>query len=373
MAKPVQRDISVGIIANPASGRDIRRLTAKASVFPTAEKANMIQRLLGPLGQLGVDRVLMMPDMTGIAAGVLRALQSHHASRLPPWPRVEFLDMRLDEDASDSARAARLIEQAGAALVVVLGGDGTHRVVAAACPELPMATLSSGTNNVFPDLREATVTGLAAALYATGRVPAQVALQRNKRLRVRVGRRSDIALVDVCVTRLDHLGARAVWEPASIAELYVSFAEPDAIGLSAIAAAVAPVTRSAAQGLRLQCGSGGRPLLAPIAPGVLATVPVRQAAVMQPGVDYPVAPLRGSIALDGEREIEVDAGEQALVRLELDGPLTLDVPATLAAAARGPGGPAIPFAEPSARGWPHPVDSTTTKEEGDPRDHHAQS
>lgn len=29
---------TVGIMANPASGRDIRRLVAKASVFPTAEK-----------------------------------------------------------------------------------------------------------------------------------------------------------------------------------------------------------------------------------------------------------------------------------------------------------------------------------------------
>lgn len=364
MASTVQRDITVGIIANPASGRDIRRLTAKASVFPTAEKANMIQRLLGPLGRLGVGRVLMMPDMTGIAAGVLRAVQTHHASRLPPWPRVDFLDMKLAGDASDSARAAGLIHQAGAALVVVLGGDGTHRVVADGCDELPMATLSTGTNNVFPDLREATVTGLAAALFATGRVAADDALKRNKRLVVSVGARREIALVDACVTRLDHVGARAVWDPATIAELYVSFAEPDAIGLSAIAAAVAPVARDAAYGLRVCCGAGGRPVLAPIAPGVLAELPVTLVEPLLPDVDYPVAALRGSIALDGEREIELGETSQASLRLDLHGPLTLDVPATLAAAARAggaPGQPGLPFsvAAPSPGGWPHPVDSTT--------------
>ncbi|MDI9682651.1 hypothetical protein QM334_38610, partial [Burkholderia cenocepacia] len=42
--KPVTTPVTVGVIANPASGRDIRRLTTHASVFPTAEKANMIAR-----------------------------------------------------------------------------------------------------------------------------------------------------------------------------------------------------------------------------------------------------------------------------------------------------------------------------------------
>ena len=35
-------DTAVGVIANPMSGRDIRRLVASASVFPNAEKASMV-------------------------------------------------------------------------------------------------------------------------------------------------------------------------------------------------------------------------------------------------------------------------------------------------------------------------------------------
>ena len=35
---------SVGVIANPASGRDIRRLVAGASVFGNADKAGMVFR-----------------------------------------------------------------------------------------------------------------------------------------------------------------------------------------------------------------------------------------------------------------------------------------------------------------------------------------
>lgn len=332
MPHTAQPAITVGIIANPASGRDIRRLTAKASVFPTAEKANMVQRVLGPLGRLGVDRVLMMPDKTGIAAGVIRALRTHHATHLPPWPQVDFLDMPITETQEDTVVAARMLVEAGARLVVVLGGDGTHRLVAAAAPELPMATLSSGTNNVFPDLREATVTGLAAAMYLTGRVPRENALKPNKRLVVRYGEREEIALVDVCVTRHQHIGARAVWEADTITELFVTFAEADAIGLSAIAAAVATVPREGDQGLRVICGPTGQPVLAPIAPGVLAELGVTRAEALVPGTEYRIEPLMGSVALDGEREIELDGRTPAFVSIDTRGPLTLDVPATLAAA-----------------------------------------
>lgn len=63
--------VTVGVIANPASGRDIRRLTSHASVFPTAEKANMVVRLLAGLGALGVARVLTLRDNTGVAALLL--------------------------------------------------------------------------------------------------------------------------------------------------------------------------------------------------------------------------------------------------------------------------------------------------------------
>jgi len=353
VSHPTPSEIIVGIIANPASGRDIRRLTAKASVFPTAEKANMVQRVLGPLGRLGVNRVLMMPDKTGIAAGVIRAMRTHHATHLPPWPWVHFLDMPITETQADTEVAARMLVEAGARLVVVLGGDGTHRLVAAAAPELPMATLSSGTNNVFPDLREATVTGLAAALFATGRVSVDKALKHNKRLVVRSGEREEIALVDVCVTRHQHIGARAVWEAEAITELFVTFAEADAIGLSAIAAAVATVPRDGDQGLRVHCGPEGRPVLAPIAPGVLAELGVTGVETLAPGTDYRIDPLVGSVALDGEREIELDGRSPVFVRIDTNGPRTLDVPATLAAAREASMPPSIFQVAASPDSWRH--------------------
>lgn len=65
-------DSTVGVMANPMSGRDIRRLVASASVFPNAEKASMVVRLTAAAGALGVGRVLVSTDTFGVFAAVLR-------------------------------------------------------------------------------------------------------------------------------------------------------------------------------------------------------------------------------------------------------------------------------------------------------------
>ena len=56
------KDVPVGIIANPASGKDIRRLVAYGTVFDNQEKVNIVRRILLALDALGVGRVLAMPD-----------------------------------------------------------------------------------------------------------------------------------------------------------------------------------------------------------------------------------------------------------------------------------------------------------------------
>lgn len=330
---------TIGIIANPASGRDIRRLTAKASVFPMVEKANMVQRLLGAFGTLGVSRVLMMPDLTGIAAIVKRAVDTHRAEPDLRWPTVEFIEMPIGQTWHDTALAVRRMKEEGVRAIVVLGGDGTHRVVATQCGDIPIATLSSGTNNTFPDLREATTTGLATALVATGRVPLAAATRSNKLLRVSGRRINTIALVDVCVTALSHVASRALWQAEALRELFVAFAEADAIGLSSIVGLLHPVSRRYRYGFRVRFAVGDEincstRMTAPIAPGLLAEVAVAESARMTLGRRYPIRTPAGTIALDGEREFEFDADEQPSVQLTLEGPLTIDVLATLRYAAR---------------------------------------
>ncbi|MGD0474698.1 MAG: NAD(+)/NADH kinase [Candidatus Velthaea sp.] len=337
------RSVLAGIVANPASGRDIRRLTSAASVFPTAEKAQMVQRLLGAFGRFGVERVLMMPDRTGISSLVVRALATHANERDGRWPEVGFVDIPVTDSPRDTHRAVQAMCAAGVSLIAVLGGDGTHRAVAKHCGDVPLLTLSTGTNNVFPDLREATVAGIAGALVATGAVPPAAGLFRNKMLRVRgAGPRAthdDIALVDVCVSNAANIGSRALWRAVDLRELYVAFAEEDAIGLSSLVAHWAPVGRSEPRGYALRFACGGdacaaAEVSAPIAPGLIADVPVSAGYELVAGRTYRVSSGTGTLALDGEREIECSADDRFTIELDLAGPRTVDVPSALRYAAQ---------------------------------------
>ena len=69
-----------------------------------------------------------------------------------------------------------------------------------------------------------------------GRIPALVAFQPNKRLLVSVndGAVEEIALVDVAVVTESYVGARAVWRPETLRELFAVFADPEVIGRAAL-------------------------------------------------------------------------------------------------------------------------------------------
>ncbi|MDF2569121.1 MAG: kinase, partial [Sporomusa sp.] len=56
----------VGIIANPASGKDIRRLVAYGTIFDNQEKVNIVRRLILSLAASGVKRIVYMPEYYGI-------------------------------------------------------------------------------------------------------------------------------------------------------------------------------------------------------------------------------------------------------------------------------------------------------------------
>jgi ATP-NAD kinase N-terminal domain len=329
--------VSVGVVANPASGRDVRRLVTGASVFDNAEKGAMVHRLMAGLGAAGVERVVMMPA----ASGVSQSLQRHLSGRTGQLaaqrlPALEMLEMRLREDARDSVAAVAAMAERRVAAIVVLGGDGTHRVVARHCGDIPLCALSTGTNNAFPELREATVAGLATGLVATGRLGGDGLVRRAKQLEVAVGGGAvrDSALVDVAVTAERWVGSRALWRAGAVSEALVTFASPSAVGLSAVAGAVAPVPRAAPFGLHLRlvpAELAPRVVTVPLAPGLIAEVGVAEARRVHPGEVVALAARAGCLALDGEREIELGQSDRVTVRLGR-GPLVIDVDAVMAAA-----------------------------------------
>jgi predicted polyphosphate/ATP-dependent NAD kinase len=143
---------TIGIVANPMSGRDIRRLVAQASVFPNAEKVNMVLRLLAAAGAAGVETVLMSTDTMGVAGGVLRAQRKRRADA-GRWPQLEFVPLdAVTGSAADTRNLVRAMRERGAAVIVVLGGDGTVRAAAAESRGVALLPLSTGTNNAFPEM-----------------------------------------------------------------------------------------------------------------------------------------------------------------------------------------------------------------------------
>lgn len=322
---------TVGIIANPASGRDIRRLVSGASVFDNAEKGNMVYRLMVGLGAMGVEKVLVMPAASGLYDSLDRALRGNDSNpQKQTLPKFEFLEMTVRHAARDTVTAVEAMLARGVSAIVVLGGDGTNRIVARHCdPDIPLCTLSTGTNNAFPEMREATVAGIATGLIATGEIGKE-ALRREKILRVGLNGdpRHDCALVDVAVTSERFVGARALWRAGEISELFVTSARPDAVGLSSVAGILDPVPRSAGHGLHVRFTdpkSAKTVLNVPLAPGLVVPIGVLEYHYIEPGEPVEIEPIPGSLALDGEREIELGPEDRVEISLDSDGPLILDV------------------------------------------------
>jgi hypothetical protein len=210
-------------------------------------------------------------------------------------------------------------------------------VAAAACGEVPLLALSTGTNNAFPQMREATVAGLAAGLVAVGAVDEADAVRRVGALAVTTRDRREIALVDVCVTTSQHIGSRALWHPEGLTDLFCTFGEPDGIGLSSVAGQLCPTPRTTRTGVGLRLAPPQRAryvVRAPIAPGLVVPIGVDEWWPIEPGDTARIGAGAGVIAVDGEREIELRPGESATVTLLADGPRCIDVSAAMTAAAR---------------------------------------
>lgn len=321
----------VGIIANPASGKDIRRLVSHATVVNNNEKVSIVRRLLLALHASGMQRVEIMPDPFGIG---LRALDG-----LRGQPEVvdatSLIDMPIEHTAADSLRAAQHLRDTGAGCIIVLGGDGTCRVVAKGAGVVPLLPLSTGTNNVVPYFIEGTVAGSAAAYVALHPDADREDLcRRHKRLLVHVnGETIDQALVEVALVSTSFVGARAVWETGNLRQVFVSRAQPVNIGLSSIIGVVQPVDPAYPGGASVTTAANGRMVMAPIAPGSVVPVGIGEIVEMKPGVSYLVDSLRPAVlALDGEREITLHGGDDAEVTLDLEGPWIVDVDRTLSLA-----------------------------------------
>ena len=320
----------VGIVANPASGRDIRRLVAHGLVVDNQEKVNIVRRILLGLAAAGTREVLYMPDYYGIVPRAVEGLGRH--ARLPM--EVVPVGIRLTGTQQDSAEAAAMMRETGADCIVTLGGDGTNRMVAKGCGEVPLLPVSTGTNNVFSIMIEGTIAGLAAGVVASGAVMAPGVVRRTKNLVIeRDGEPPDIALIDAVILDRRFIGSRALWTAEGIRRIVITRGEPHNIGISSIGGNLAPIGPYERKGLLIDFGRNLAAVTAPIAPGIIVPVRYESYRELQIGESVAISRAPCLIAVDGEREIEVRDGEEVAIRLTFEGPVVVDANAALAAAA----------------------------------------
>jgi len=317
----------VGIIANPAAGKDIRRLVAHGRVVPIAEKVSVLRRVLLALDAAGVERVVIMPDPSRIGRQAVEETDLKLS--------VDILEMLVSSEENDSTRAATMMSEMDVDCLVTLGGDGTNRVVAKGSGRVPIVPISTGTNNVFPQMVEGTTAGLAAAVVARGLVDLQEVCSTYKRLEVRVdGAVEDMALIDLAVSREQFVGARAIWDIETIEELFLTCADPASIGLSSIGAQLHALSRAEPEALYLRLGENGTTVLAPIAPGMVRPVRIAEWRLLTPGEPVEITRKPSVIALDGERQFAALPDQRVEVSLSADGPRVVAIDAALSEAAR---------------------------------------
>lgn len=318
----------VGIACNPASGKDIRRLTARASVFDNQEKRAIVRRaVIGALAA-GAREFRYLPDTHEIAASALAEL-----AREKPELCAKPVDAPQTGSTLDTIRGAEALHAVGCAAVLTLGGDGTNRAFARGWPDAPLLPISTGTNNVFPRLVEATVAGAAAGGLAAGHVTLAEVARRQKAIHVEIeSEPSDLALVDAVLTEDRFVGSRALMHGDRLRVAVLSRAEPAAVGITAIGGQLQPVSADEDCALLLEFGSPGVTVHAPIAPGLYQDIRVRSSRKLSFG-ELVELEGGGALAFDGERERVLRPGGRATLSVERDGPWVIDVDRVLERAA----------------------------------------
>jgi predicted polyphosphate/ATP-dependent NAD kinase len=321
----------VGIIANPFASMDIRRLVAHATTMGSYQKIGILRRVILALDWAGVSEIIIMPDRDHLGNRALADIGQHKLKC-----QASILKIPVTNEAEDSAKASQLMRQQGVDCIVTMGGDGTNRVVARSCGQVPLMPISTGTNNTFPFMVEGTTAGLAAGIIARGIASPKRCIAPTKKLNIyKNGRVVDIALIDAVVLDQQFIGARAIWDLSPVREVFATQCHPSYVGMASIGGSFHPVSADDDQGLYLRIGKGKLRVSATIAPGVIREVGIEEHRLLSLNEKVPISVKRlALVALDGEREIEIRPQDKVAVELSRDGPRVVKIKQTLEEAAR---------------------------------------
>jgi hypothetical protein len=302
---------------------------AAAGSVTVEDKANVVRRVVRGAREAGARPFMVHHDSHRI---IRRATETMRDVEL------SWIDMDLTFTEEDTVAAVAAMRAADCAVVVVIGGDGTNRAAARAWPDLPVVPLSTGTNNAFSIMVEATVAGAACGHLATGRCRLGDVARMAKVVRVTprgADLPDDLALVDAVAVDDPYVGSFELFDPATLRVAVVTRAEPTAVGFAGVAGLVEPVGPDEAGGLLLRFGpvaDCARVVRGPTAPGHYDDLGLVEVRRLAEGEEVVVSgPLL--LAFDGERKRRLVAGEEVVLVIRRDGPRVVDVAAVMSRAA----------------------------------------
>lgn len=317
---------SIGIILNPFSGKDLRRLTTNASIVTNQEKVNKVFRMILSMNSFGIEKVWLMPDAFSVNDSVLAKMKSRPDLDI----EVEVLDFEPYGTYLDTMHAAEEMAARGVGCIIALGGDGTSRLIARTNIDVPVISVSTGTNNAYPQAWEGTTAGIAAAFTALYPEMAIIGARDKSIKIVRNGEREEVAIVDAAINRLPNIGTKVVKDLDDIEQVITCISAPHLIGFSALVGSLVHNTQEDDFGHRIVLGEEGMRNMAPVNSGELTLFTYSELNKMELGetLHYNCS-YEGSVALDGERTLLFSKGDTLAITIERQGLFQVDVEKTL--------------------------------------------
>jgi len=313
--------LNIGIIVNPYSGKDLRRITSQANNVSNSEKVIKVVRMINSMITFGVEKVYLMPDNYMLNANIASIIRKDKSIGL----EVEILDFEPTDRPDDTIKAVEMMKNLNIACLIVIGGDGTCRLVAETNIDVPIIPVSTGTNNVYPQFWEGTTVGIAASYIALNKH--NCCFPKSKRIEIFMnGEFCNIALVDAVITDIPYVGSKVVSETCNIKEILVSMCSSSSVGFSAIVGTLIDCSEDDDFGYRIKVADCGTSVLAPVSPGKIDKISYTDLNKMDINAEYVcTVNYDGTIALDGERTICFRCGDELKFRITRNGPYKVDV------------------------------------------------
>lgn len=315
----------IGIAANPASGKDIRRLVSHATNFDNTEKVNIVERIILALDSFSMHQIYLMPERFNFKERIIKKILDKNKDYSVKHLQHPYPDFNNTQE--DTSRFSKEMHRIGADLLIVLGGDGTCRAAAKESHTIPLIPISTGTNNVYPEVLEGTLAGIAAAAIAAEFVPLECCTQRSKVIRIRKNTEyCDLALIDAVITDEPYAASKALWNIKSIKKVIVTQAHPANIGFSSLIGCRTIIRPEHDYGAMADIDKRFPNAKSPFAAGVIASYHIDHLTPLNTGEPYTFVPdFNGMVALDGEREVSFKSGDSLTFEILRNGPVKVDV------------------------------------------------